>query len=69
MADFQGVLVSSWAFLFPVRFHAAPGFSLIVAFMFTSGISHEWNRHHQAVWLVRGFAGFCGAIWGVVLRR
>ena len=51
------------------KFLAVPAFALIVAFVIDSGVGDEWNRQHQAVWLVRGFAGFCGAFWCVVLRR
>ena len=66
------------------RLLAVPAFALFLALAFGSNVGdeaiysapdlsrsefEEVKRHHQAVWLARGFAGFCGAIYKNVFQR
>ena len=66
------------------RFLAVPAFALFLALTFGSSVDDEslYNspdmsrseyeeamRHYHAVWLARGFAGFCGAFWRLVVRK
>jgi fatty acid desaturase len=66
------------------RFLAVPALALFLALTFGSSVDdesilnapnlsrseyEETKRRHQAVWLVRGFAGFCGAFWRLGISK